>query len=110
MTLDELVERNGLCGRMMVTHQTNGFAFRGTITQVSREGILVHFTLANFARQFTAERGPWKHLPNSNLTLGKNTAVERADDGTVSFALPNGGGRGYIHPKGGKQETPPKAG
>lgn len=102
MTLDELVEKNGLCGRVMTTHQKDGFTFRGTITRVFREGILVHFTLAAFARQFTAERGPWKNLPNSTFLLGKNTAVERAEDGTVSFVLPNDGGHGYIYPKGRK--------
>lgn len=100
MTLGELIDQNGLCGRVMITYQTDGFTFRGTITRVYREGILVHFTLANFARQFRAERGPWKNLPNSSFTLGKSLAVEKTDDGTISFVLPKNGGRGYIHPKG----------
>lgn len=99
MTLGELIDRSGLCGRVMITYQTDGFTFRGTITQIFPEGILVHFTLANFARQFAAERGPWKNLPNSNFTLGKNLLIKKTDDGTVSFVLPNGN-RGYIYPKG----------
>jgi hypothetical protein len=99
MTLGELTTRKGLCGRVMIIYQDDGFTFRGTITGVLREGIVIHFTLARFARQFRAEDGPWKNLPNSNFTLGKNTLVERVDDGTVSFALPKGG-QGYIHPRG----------
>lgn len=101
MTLGELINKNGLCGRVVKTYQTDGFTFRGTITRVFQEGILVHFTLANFARQFTVERGPWKNLPNSTFTLGKNLPLERAEDGTFSFTPPQGG-RGYIYPKGKK--------
>lgn len=102
MTLGELVDKKGLCGRVMVTHGADGFTFRGTITNVSKEGIIIHFTLANRARQFSRGSGPWKNLPNDTFFLGKSTPVETGDDGTVSFVLPKDGGRGYIYPKGGK--------
>ncbi len=104
MTLEELLGRRGLCGRALKIHDTTGYAWRGTVKRVWTEGILVHFLLVNYARQFEAERGPWKNLPNQTFMLGKNTPVETADDGTISFLLPNGGGRGYFPPKGKGEE------
>ncbi len=107
MTLEDLIRQNGLCGRILETYEKNGFAFRGTITRVWQEGILVHFALANFARSFATESGPWKNLPNSTLTVGKNTLIKTADDGTISFTLQPSGSRGYIYTRGKKNGGKP---
>lgn len=100
MTFEELIRRNGLCGRVLSTHEKSGYAFRGTITRTWIEGILVHIMLANRSRKFEAERGPWKNLPGAVPTMfAKNIPVEVGEDGIVSFDLPLDGGRAYINPK-----------
>lgn len=107
MTLGELLAREDLVGRVLKTHETTGYAFGGKIVRVGREGILVHFSLSEFVRCFEKGWGPWKHLPDSRFTLGKNAPLETAEDGTISFVIPRGGGRGYILPKGQKPPKPP---
>jgi hypothetical protein len=101
MILEEFIQKNRLCGRVIETHDTNGYAFKGTVKRFWQEGNIVHFELANYARRYEAEGGSWRHLPNYILSLGGKTPTETAEGGVVFFSLP-GNGRGYFLPRGTK--------
>jgi len=103
MTLEELLGQRGICGRVLKTHETTGYAWRGTVRRVWTEGITVHILLVSAEMRYERERGSsWRHRPDFILLLDKNLPVKTVDDGTITFPLPNEGGDGYISPKGKK--------
>lgn len=99
MTIEELLGRERLAGRMITTVDPHGFMFRAEVKNAGRwDPGQVCLFLGNVFRKYKNSELPWRKIDDCQIVLSSGTPVGEKG-GVISFPLA-AGGQAEIYPKG----------